>query len=295
MNCPFLREETVRYCDRAGSRKPIPARGTEGRCYDGSYVDCPVYRRQPKEPQAHSKCPLLVESVMQYCSASAVTKFIPRSGMGLSRCVNGAYHYCDLYLELTRSGEEAHDDADSISLPENLSYTTNHWWMELATDGPCHLGIDAFLARLLGSVDRVEFLACGGITWPAVVLSFNGNQSQTVFPESVSITGFNTYLRRDPARLCAEPYSRGWLLEASVDEGTRDRLRSVLMDAAAARRWVEQENLRVNERVQRVDSGLAADGGLFVAGLLRELDRESSLRLFHEFVTRQHTWRDQPR
>ena len=288
MTCPFLRETAVRYCHRSSVSKPIPSTakaGVEERCHGPGYVDCPVYRRGPMETGTQSSCPLLAESVMQYCSASMVTKFIPRSASALSRCASDAHRFCDLYLDLTQASRKRSAAADSIPLPENLLYTTNHWWLAPASDGPCHLGIDGFLARLLGTVDRIEFLPSIGQACPAVVFTFGGGQAQAVFPEPLPVCGYNTYLRGDPARLTAEPYARGWLLQACVSASSRDRLHEALMDATAARAWLETETRHVNERIQRFHADLAADGGMFVPGLLRNLDRESALRLFHEFAS----------
>ena len=129
MTCPFLREANVRYCHCSSLSKPIPSREqvtAEERCYGPSYVECPAYNHAPVENPPQSRCPLLVESVMQYCAASMVTKFIPRSASALSRCASDAHRFCDLYLDLTQASRERAAGPDSIALPEDLLYTTNH-------------------------------------------------------------------------------------------------------------------------------------------------------------------------
>ena len=56
------------------------------------------------EAQAGSRsatvCPQRVESLMQYCSAAPVMRLVPWSEAAVSRCGSGAFHYCDLYLEM---------------------------------------------------------------------------------------------------------------------------------------------------------------------------------------------------
>jgi hypothetical protein len=47
---------------------------------------------------------------------------------------------------------------------------------------------------------------------------------------------------------------------------------------------MEEEQRRMNEFVQQ-QAGVAADGGLFSAGLARHLDRDRMLALFHEFFS----------
>lgn len=285
MNCPFLRETQIHHC-RGALGKPIPRRGgsfAEGRCSTALHVDCPVYREQPEDSQVGPPCPMLVESLVQFCAASPVTKFVPYSAAVLSRCGSGAFRYCDLYLDLTHPAWEQALSADSVPVPDDLLYTANHWWLELAPEGPCHVGIDGFLARMFGEVDRIDYLPSRGMACPSVVFTVKGTDCQTAFPEPIQITGYNSYLRRDPARLTAEPYTRGWLFEGTLSEENRVRLRSALMDGAAARVRLDAEIKRVSERLQQSQPGYAADGGLFTRGLLRSLDREETLRLFHEF------------
>jgi glycine cleavage system H lipoate-binding protein len=213
-------------------------------------------------------------------------KFVPYSTSVLSRCGSGAFRFCDLYLELTHPNLEDSAGADSIPLPEDLLYTTNHWWLEMAPDGPCHVGIDAFLARLFGQVERIDYLVARGFARPSVVFTVNGTDYQTAFPEALPINGYNSYVRHDPARLGAEPYTRGWLFESGLNEEKRSRLREGLMDAVRARAWLDEESRRLNERLQQARPDLAADGGVFVRGLLRNLPREDALRLFHDFGSR---------
>jgi glycine cleavage system H lipoate-binding protein len=228
-------------------------------------------------------CPLLAESLVQFCGASPVTKFVPYTTAVLSRCGSGAFRYCDLYLDLTHPNLEQAPGAESIPLPDDLLYSTNHWWLELAPEGPCHIGIDAFLARLFGKLDRLEYVMCRGMARPSIVLTLGDTDYQTAFPEPIPITGYNAYLRRDPARLTAEPYTRGWLFESGLNEEKRARLRASLMDAGRARAWLVEETGRVNEVLQSAQPDFAADGGVFTWGLLRDLPREDGLRLFHEF------------
>ncbi|MCW5980260.1 MAG: hypothetical protein KIT09_19405 [Bryobacteraceae bacterium] len=284
MNCPFLRETRVRHCRRHSALGKWIPRGqgaaAEGRCSSASYVDCPAYKERP-EDAGGPPCPLLVESLVQFCAASPVTKFVPYSDAGGSRCASGSFRYCDLYLELAFPGRE--EARDAVPLREDVLYTVNHWWVELDEDGPCHLGIDAFLARLFGRVDRIEYLIQRGVARPAAVFTVNGRHCQTEFPEPIHITGYNSYLRGDPGRLTAEPYTRGWLFEGLVSGDRRERLRNSLLDAAAARARLDESIRQVNERIQQYHPEFAADGGVFAEGLLRELEREEALRLFHQF------------
>ena len=216
---------------------------------------------------------------MQYCAAAPVAKLVPFSESLLSRCGNDSHRYCELYLAMAHPAA-AGDEVDGIAMPAGLSYAANHLWLEVGEGGQCHAGIDAFLSRALGSVERIQYVWQQGLHRPAAILTAGAAEWEVVFPNPLLLTACNLYLRANPSRLTAEPYTAGWLFEGRLAEGSTDKL----MQGAAARAWMEQELRRINESVQR-GAGTAADGGLFTAGVLHCLDRESRPALFHEFFS----------
>ena len=286
MTCPFLKETQVKYCQSAAIRKLIPqvhnGRGDE-KCSSAGYVSCPVFQAQPAE-ESNGHCPFLRESLMQYCGAAPVAKFVPYSESLLSRCGNDSHRYCDLYLGMAHP-EMSVDEVDGIGMPGWLRYSANHMWLDITQDGMCHAGIDAFLSRALGKVDRITYVWTKGRHRPAAVLTVAGVDLEVVFPNELVLTNCNLYLRADPSKLTAEPYSAGWLFEGTPVPETK----SNLLEGAAAQEWMEREQLRVNEFLQQQTAGaigpLAADGGLFAAGIGRQLERERKLALFHEFFS----------
>jgi len=283
MTCPFLKETQVKYCQTAAVRKMIPA-GRAGRaeekCSSRDYVSCPLYGAQPVEGAA-ATCPYLRESLMQYCGAAPVAKFVPYSESLLSRCGNDSHRYCELYLGMAHP-ETRRGEADDIPLPDWLGYSSNHMWLDATEDGVCHIGIDAFLSRALGRVERIDYVWTKGLHRPAAVLTTAGQELEVVFPNPLLLTSCNLYLRADPSRLTAEPYTGGWLFEGVPQPGTQDNL----LAAAGARAWMEREQRRINEFLQQqTAASMAADGGLFAAGLARVLDRDQMRALFHEFFS----------
>ena len=280
--CPFLREAKVRSCRRAAMRKLIPAALdtiAEERCATPAFADCPVYQQNDEgDSECQPSCPLLSEQLMQYCSASSITHFVPYSEAVLTRCGTSAHRYCDLYLGMNPS-EPDQESQDNIVIPERLRYSRNHWWIDESEDGLCHIGIDGFLARLLGSVDRVDFATQPGITRPIAILTTQGTEWQMVFPERVRVKSCNVRLKSKPAKLTAGPYSVGWLFEAEQKPGLADSF----MDARAAQEWMDQDVRQLNQRLQDANPGYAADGGMFVQGLLSMLDRNEALGIFNDF------------
>jgi glycine cleavage system H lipoate-binding protein len=287
MTCPFLKEAQVKYCQTAAVRKLIPIVRTgraDEKCSSVDHATCPVYRAQPEDGEPAGLCPYLRESLMQYCAAASVAKLVPYSESLLSRCGNDGFRYCELYLTMLHPGARA-EHLDGIAMPGGLRYSANHMWLDVTEDGTCHAGIDAFLSRALGTVERIVYVWLRGEHRPAAVLTAGGVDYEVVFPNPLVLTNCNLYLRADPARLTAEPYTAGWLFEGKPGPGTARGL----LEGEPAREWMEQEQRRINEFLQHgqtLQTGpLAADGGLFAAGLPRYLDREQMLTLFHEFFS----------
>ena len=284
MACPFLKEAQVKYCGTAAPRKLIPiasAGRPDEKCSSAQHAACPVFREQTAEQERCEPCPYLRESLMQYCAAAPVTRFIPYSESLLSRCGNDGFRYCELYLAMAHPKRPA-EEVDGIPLPGWLQYSANHMWLDVTDDGTCHAGIDAFLSRALGKIDRLSYVRLSGRHRPTAVFTVNGTDLEVIFPNPFLLTKCNLYLRADPSPLASEPYTGGWLFEGVPDSDTGESL----FRGREARDWMEGEQRRMNELLQQQGTpGLAADGGLFAPGAARKLDRDRLLSLFHEFFS----------
>jgi glycine cleavage system H lipoate-binding protein len=291
MTCPFLAEKEVRFCLMAGRRKMIPLAGSNAsafslaveKCTSPAFVSCPVFQKQEAETAAVDRCPWLQESLMQYCAAAPVTKFVPYSESSISRCGTDSFRYCDLYLAMAHP-EADEEDVDGVRMPRWLRYTYNHMWLDVGPDGRCHAGIDGFLARALGTVEKVSYVWMRGDHRPAAVLTAGDAEIEAVFPNPMRLTGCNLYLRADPGRCTAEPYTAGWLFEGELLPETTEGLR----DGETARQWMRAEHGRMNEFIHEhlLPPGtpvLAGDGGVFSPGLVRSLERDKSAALSHTF------------
>jgi len=305
MRCPFLREANVRYCRAAPLKKMIvhrPGQPSSERCSSPEYVRCPVARENTPKP-GESCCPFLHECLVQYCAAASVTKYIPYSESGLSRCGNDSHRYCDLYLAVASGGGGAetapdiigHASAESVvgmQLPQNLWYSRNHLWLDMSPDGMVHIGIDAFLAAVLGEIHRVEFVDARGSCHPSVVMSVREADLPLTFPNRIDQVQPNGSLRSAPEKLTAHPYGSGWLFEGTSRTAWQanqppPEARNLLF-GAEARAWMKAELRRLTDMLQSADAGssaealpVLADGGMPTH--LGELPRRALLRLFNEF------------
>ncbi len=309
MRCPFLREAQVKFCQASPFRKMIVrtlGQPDHERCSSPDYVNCPAAKQHHEDHPSMAHCPFLTESLVQYCSAAAVTKFIPYSESALSRCTNDSHRYCELYVALAHAQAGATESAPPapagnteprrLPVPEHLYFAANHMWIDLDRDGSYHLGVDAFFATVFGNVEAVSFMTTKSVSRPAAVLTVQGVDLQMVFPIPLLITRANVQLRSHPERLAAEPYSLGWLFEGTVPRNAHGHpdtaVTNGLRHGQEAQTWMQHEcdrmSLFVHEQLAHHDlqgQPLLADGGAFSDGFARHLNREKMLHLFNEFFS----------
>ncbi|HWC00889.1 MAG TPA: hypothetical protein VG672_29485 [Bryobacteraceae bacterium] len=267
---------------------PTPENVAGERCSSIRHKSCPEYRAEG--PDGASVCPFLESAWVDYCAAASVRKYVPHSESLFSRCLGDQYRYCDAYLRQTEAAgagpslEAREDVVQGIRVPNWLFYAPNHLWLDVAEDGSCHVGVDGFLARILGRVERVTFVTQRGIDWASAVLLAAGVDVQVVFPNPLTVTAWNTNLRNDPESLTADPYRRGWLFEGAQPVCTG------LIPGTEACKWIEREVERLGAFArERLVPGLPgasmADGGAFDPRFLEHLDREEKYQLLHEFCS----------
>ena len=220
--------------------------------------------------------------------------YVPWSESPDLRCAHDGHRYCELFLAAASSRGPALPVADpelaatavvdGVPVPGWLYYADNHAWLDVGDDGLCHLGVDAFLAGVVGQVDSLTFLTVKGVARPAVVLTVGGVDLTLVFARPLPIVAANTRLRSGLDRLVADPYGAGWLFTARWDGDPHG-----LRHGRAAREWMASEVSRLSTAVHghllhpRAGEALPADGGQPAPDFLRHLEREDVQRLFAAF------------
>jgi glycine cleavage system H protein len=305
VRCPFLRDEQVKSCQAAPFRKSLVramATGADERCSSADHRSCPAARESREGHPDASRCPFLRESLVQFCAAAPRPTYVPWSESPELRCSHDGHRYCELYLAAAGARGPALAPADAcesetadvagVPVPGWLFYASNHMWLDVGDDGLCHVGIDAFLARAAGAVERLSFLSLKGDARPAVVLTIAGADLTLVFAVRLPIVAANTRLRSGLERLTADPYGLGWLFTARL-EGPRDasvpRAAAGLRHGRAAREWMAAEVARLDAAVHellmrpRQGQALPADGGRPAPGFLRALERDEMQGFFALF------------
>lgn len=274
MACPFLKEGRAQYCHAAPVRKMIlegPGVLGGGRCASPEYYHCEFVDRD-EVPQGC--CPHLGEIHVQYCGTTSPTKLIPFSESELSICATGGYRYCESYLTLARPH-------GALAPPPDLLYSPNHFWLAAEESGLCHIGLDAFLAEVVGKVDGITFVTTHGSQRPVVALTVHGVEWPLTFPNPILIQKVNSHLRADPSRLISDPYGSGWLFSGwELPSQTTCGLISGPPSAA----WQSEEFDRLTREVHE-SLQLSCDGGRPVRGVAQLLSHQQLVCLLQHFFS----------
>jgi glycine cleavage system H lipoate-binding protein len=274
MACPFLKEGRALYCRAAPFGKMIlegPGYSDQGRCESSEYYRCDLVK---SDGMLGHRCPHLEEIQVQYCGVSTPSKLIPFSESQTSSCISEGYRYCESYLALSRPH-------GALPAADNLLYSANHFWMDVQESGACYIGIDAFLADVIGHADAVTFAATHGPQPPEVALTIHGVEWPLTFPNAIVIDKVNGHLRGDPSRLTADPYGSGWLFCGQELEG---HSRNGLLSGAPAAAWQEEERQRLSAQIHN-SLPLPSDGGQPVKGVGQLLSRTQLVCLLQHFFS----------
>jgi glycine cleavage system H lipoate-binding protein len=315
-------EEPAQCCRLAPFQKLVPggdiARQDQS-CSSDAWKSCawvpqrgaPPNDRDPVTPPlggSGERCPFLDEILACSCAAAPSSKLIPRTLLAVRRCLGDSHRYCEFFLERAGSRPPA-DTADrpaprdwqplvasAIPIAPGVALARNHMWLDVGSDGSCHVGVDAFLVRVLGAVDEVIFLSERGRGSPNVVLTVAGTTLPLVFPRPIDITGVNRALRRHLDSLIADPYGRGWLYEGWTLKphgrtGVEARTAG-LFRGPDAETWMASEVNRLSRHVHAIASRrsshlgpVAADGGEVSVALAQHLERAELLEVFSLFFS----------
>jgi glycine cleavage system H lipoate-binding protein len=158
-------------------------------------------------------------------------------------------------------------------MPADLRDAPNPLWLDQAEDGWCHAGIDGFLAKLLGRVERVSAVESSVTMCPGAVLRAHNVDWRVAFPNPLPDAAGNSHLRAHPESLTADPYGGGWLFAGWVEPSNRTTAVGLIVGEQAVD-WMSREIERLSQML---------GGQMFQEGLLGLLDREEARSVFQEF------------
>jgi glycine cleavage system H protein len=127
-----------------------------------------------------------------------------------------------------------------MEYPEELTYTSEHEWVQVEPEGRVRVGITDFAQDALGDVVYVDLPEVGTEVRggePLGEVESTKSVSDVYSPVSGAVVERNETLADSPETVNQDPYGDGWMVVIEMRDP--DELKS-LMDAAGYRRMVEE-------------------------------------------------------
>ena len=121
-------------------------------------------------------------------------------------------------------------------IPEHLSYTTEHEWVQTG-DGKARLGITDYAQDALGDVVYAQLPREGDeVSEGEIIAELESTKSvgEIYAPFDGVVVAVNEELEDQPELVNQDPYGEGWIVDLSLDSP----LPSTLLDAAGYRDFI---------------------------------------------------------
>lgn len=125
-----------------------------------------------------------------------------------------------------------------MNIPEHLSYSKSHEWVETKADGTAYVGITDFAQSQLGDIVYINLPSEGDrVTAGKAMTDVESVKAVTdvISPVTGEIISVNSALEDAPESMNSSPYE-AWICEIGDITGSEE-----LMDAAAYKEFLESE------------------------------------------------------
>lgn len=115
------------------------------------------------------------------------------------------------------------------NVPENLSYTKEHEWVEILDANTVRFGITDFAQAALGDIVFVTLPAVGSdVTYgdSCGEVESTKSVSDIYAPVSGTVSSVNDSVETSPETINQDPYGNGWIAEVKVDTSNLSGLMS---------------------------------------------------------------------
>ena len=179
-------------------------------------------------------------------------------------------------------------------IPKGFFMGRAHTWVELLYSGEARIGLDDFIQKIIGKIDRLEVVPTSTNVRKGepLVLVRHGNRTLTIpAPMSGRVERINLDLLRNPQKLHNDPYIGGWIAEIHPTDMAAD-VKSLSIAEEAAR-WLRSEVSRFRDfiRAQAGTPALAGatmlDGGAPLTGVMEQFNENTWKAFEHEFLAEQ--------
>lgn len=119
-------------------------------------------------------------------------------------------------------------------IPNDLSYTEEHEWVQRTGDDTVRVGITDYAQSALGDVVFVQLPDVGtefAAGDPFGEVESTKSVSDLYAPVAAKVVAVNGDLEATPELVNSDPYGEGWLVDLQVQGGSLDESLSGLLDA----------------------------------------------------------------
>jgi glycine cleavage system H lipoate-binding protein len=161
-----------------------------------------------------------------------------------------------------------------FEIPQDYCFHPGHTWATKESATNARVGVDKFVAHLMGKIDHIEVR--GTDHWvrqgqKLITLTANGASVDLLSPVEGVVMAVNDDVLRDPSLITNDPYESGWIaMVKSPDLKVNQRN---LIQGPMVASWMQDNTARLNAMLSP-SPALAQDGGGPVSGLLPQLTPE---------------------
>ncbi len=153
-------------------------------------------------------------------------------------------------------------DVKGFRVPQGYYFHHGHTWVKMEENALVKVGLDDFVLRLMGPLDRIEAPLMGKAVKQgrADITIIRGNrQAKLLSPISGVVTAINPKLREKGNLANQEPYSAGWVMAVQADQLRRD-IQDLMINQETGK-FLEGQVEQLYYMIEDVAGPLAADGG----------------------------------
>jgi glycine cleavage system H lipoate-binding protein len=180
---------------------------------------------------------------------------------------------------------------ETLRVPQGLFFHPGHSWARLISGQKIEVGIDDFLQKSIGKIERVLLPAVGTVVKqgePIFTLEKGGRSLHVVAPVSGRISTLNADILNNTELIHNNPYMEGWFCTIEPEQLATNL--SLLTIAERSVEWIRNEVVRFREFVlgqyaqPEAIGATMFDGGVPVAGSLDHMDEESWKKFDTQFL-----------
>ncbi len=156
-------------------------------------------------------------------------------------------------------------------IPADVEVALNHTWTKTTAGPLVTVGLDEFVAKFFGTVERIV-VPEAGMAAGSILLQDGERSLSLALPVRGRVAAVNTEVLNNPAATHADPYGKGWLLQIAPEPGAPRRSPA----APHAPQWLRDQVLAAREfflgRAGAENYAFMQDGGTLVDGILKLYD-----------------------